>query len=364
MELALYCPDCGYYDREKDSLGRRGDYYTSVSVGSLFGELLGWQFAEWLEPGRAAGRKIRIVEAGAHDGKLAGDLLAWLRQYRPALFEPLQYWIVEPSRRRRDWQRQNLAPFGDQVRWVAKLDELAPAASAAPRPQDSARGWEVIFSNELLDALPVHRLGWDAQKRAWFEWGVALEAGRFVWTRMADKAPAPGAPTAEELLAFSWPGLPLDNDLRERLPDGFSLEVCPDAAAWWRAAANALAGGKLVTIDYGLTAEELIRPERPAGTLRAYHRHQASHEVLAQPGEQDITAHVNFTAMQKAGESAGLQTEGLLTQAQFLTRIAAQTWAAENRFGAWTAARIRQFHTLTHPEYLGRSFRVLVQSRG
>jgi SAM-dependent MidA family methyltransferase len=104
-------------------------------------------------------------------------------------------------------------------------------------------------------------------------------------------------------------------------------------------------------------------PERKAGTVRGYHHHQPSNNVLAHPGDQDITAHVNFTAIQAAGESAGLSTDAFLSQAQFLTGIAARIWKNEHSFGEWTPERTRQFQTLTHPEHLGRSFRVLVQSR-
>ena len=104
-------------------------------------------------------------------------------------------------------------------------------------------------------------------------------------------------------------------------------------------------------------------PERSEGTLRAYHRHRASNDVLACPGDQDITAHVNFTAIRAAGESAGLRTDAFQTQAQFLTSIAARTWADEAPFGKWTSERTRQFQTLVHPAHLGRAFRVLVQER-
>ena len=121
--------------------------------------------------------------------------------------------------------------------------------------------------------------------------------------------------------------------------------------------------GRLVTIDYGLTADEFLVPERMQGTARAYSHHQASRDVLADPGEQDITAHVNFTAIQTAGQLAGLRTDAFMTQAQFLTGIAGRVWKSGASFGAWTPERTRQFQTLTHPEHLGQSFRVLVQSR-
>src|SRR5262245_46773071 len=105
MDLALYCPDFGFYEKQKDCVGRRGDFYTSASVGSLFGELLAFQFAGWLEELQTAGGRLQIMEAGAHDGRLAADILAWFKSRRPALFERIGYLIVEPSARRQEWQR-------------------------------------------------------------------------------------------------------------------------------------------------------------------------------------------------------------------------------------------------------------------
>src|SRR2546426_5986906 len=106
MRLALYCPKYGYYEQMAGRIGREGDFYTSVSVGSLFGELLAFQFAGWLEAEvRSQESEVRIVEAGAHDGKLAQDLLGWMRRRRPQLFERVEYFINEPSKRRQAWQR-------------------------------------------------------------------------------------------------------------------------------------------------------------------------------------------------------------------------------------------------------------------
>jgi SAM-dependent MidA family methyltransferase len=133
---------------------------------------------------------------------------------------------------------------------------------------------------------------------------------------------------------------------------------------WWREAAGILGRGKLLTIDYGFEAEDFFRPERAGGSLRAYYRHHLNPDVLAQPGQQDLTTHVNFTALQQAGEAAGLNTERFASQAQFLTGIAPHLWQGEAPFGEWTPQQRRQFLTLTHPEHLGRPFRVLIQSRG
>jgi SAM-dependent MidA family methyltransferase len=146
------------------------------------------------------------------------------------------------------------------------------------------------------------------------------------------------------------------------LPDGYTIETCPAAENWWREAAGILERGKLMTVDYGLTSDELFLPSRLRGTLRAYFRHHASDDLLANVGEQDLTAHINFSAIQTAGESMGLRTEMFSTQSQFLTQILVKT-SKNNSLGKWTPAQARQFQTLTHPEHLGRAFRVLVQSR-
>ncbi|HLZ54678.1 MAG TPA: SAM-dependent methyltransferase, partial [Verrucomicrobiae bacterium] len=149
MELALYCPDYGYYQTNKDNPGRRGDFYTSVSTGELFGQLLAFQFARWLEPEvRSQRSEVRIVEAGAHDGALAKDILTWLQLGRPELFGRIQYCIIEPSARRQAWQTEKLGKFAPQVRWASSFQELMGRDSVGPTqpstPNPGLHG--VIFS--------------------------------------------------------------------------------------------------------------------------------------------------------------------------------------------------------------------------
>ncbi len=337
MELALYCPESGYYETDMAKVGRGGDFITSVSVGNLFGQLLGFHFAELLEAAEQSPPRT-IVEAGAHDGRLAADILGWLRTHRPELFRELKYWILEPSLKRQGWQQFALREFSENVGWVRDISELAPQSVG-----NKING--IIFSNELLDAFPVHRYAWDKTTSRWFEWGVAAEGNHFVWVRMENP-----------LLKIGYP------ELSEVLPDGYTIECSPAASNWWHAAASVLGQGRLLAIDYGFTDEEQFLPSRQRGTVRAYFRHRVSDDVLANPGEQDLTAHVNFSAIQKAGETAGLMTRSFFTQAKFLTQILARTEAVGN-FGAWNSHRTRQFQTLTHPEHFGRAFRVLIQAR-
>jgi SAM-dependent MidA family methyltransferase len=244
----------------------------------------------------------------------------------------LEYWIIEPSPPRQATQRAMLARCAN-VRWFENISAIS----------DGVHG--LIFSNELLDAMPVHPFAWNAQQRRWEEMGVASDRESFVWTRLQNPTIAP-------------PDLPAA--LLDVLPDGYVVELAPGSSQWWHNAAAALAQGKLMTIDYGGTLEEMLSPNRASGTLRAYAKHRVSNDVLANPGEQDITAHVNFFEIQRAGEGAGLKTKAFTTQSQFLTEVARELWM---RRGAWPPNQVRQFQTLTHPEHLGRPFRVLIQAR-
>lgn len=314
MELALYCPNLGYYERPGSRIGKAGDYYTSVSVGPLFGQLLAFQFGKWLE---GISGPVQIVEGGAHDGRLAADILSGLPG---SLLERLEYWVIEPSVNRQKWQQETLNEFAGKVRW---FKDFPP----------EVRG--VIFCNELLDSMPFKRIGWDAKQGTWFEWCVTED---FQWAR----------------LPYSW-SVPMDAELTAVLPDGYTLDVNLAAAKWWIRARHALRGGTLCALDYFLEDHEVWRPERINGTARAYRNHRVSDDLLADPGEQDITSHVHVTPLRGFGKEE-FTSEPIMTQAKFLTRILQQGARLGESFAA-------QFKTLTHPEHLGEKFKVLIQFR-
>lgn len=344
MEMALYEPGLGYYERHTHQIGTSGDFFTSVSVGPLFGELLARQFLRWateipLNP-------LRLLEAGAHDGRLATDVLEALQRLAPETFAALEYVILEPSPARAADQRERLQRFAPRVRWVESWEDTALA------------GFEgVMFSNELLDAFPIHRYAWDKTAQGWMEMRVGEESGRFVWrkTPVAWSAMRACGPDSDQ-------SAPLDA-LFAVLPDGFVVETCPAGLEWWSKAARTLRRGWLLTLDYGHSAVEYWRPERADGTLRAYRAHRVLGNVLDEPGEQDLTAHVNFTAVRQAGEAEGLRTVVQQSQGQFLRAILEAELGRDPTWAREFSQRLREFQTLTHPEFLGRPFQVLAQRR-
>jgi len=339
MELALYHETHGYYEKRSDQVGTSGDFITSVSVGDLFGRLLAFEFASWIRVLREGGHDppFQIVEAGAHRGQLAHDILSEIQTMAEDVFTDVQCIIIEPSERRREWQRETLSEFEGRVLWREDWSELT-------RNNGPVNG--IIYSNELLDAFPVHRYVWDAEAAAWFETGVAGNADTLVWTRLSGARESP-----------------IDPELCRHLPNGFIFESTPSAVEWWSQAASALGAGKLVAIDYGAEFEELVSPVRSNGTLRAYRNHSHVDSVLSDPGEQDLTATVNWSAIRTAGETAGLNSSNLAIQATFLTRILARAVDSSPENWQLTPKQIRQFQMLTHPSHLGQKFQTFIQSK-
>lgn len=336
MALALYAPEVGYYEQPERPIGRSGDFYTSVSVGPLFGMLLAEQLTTW---SRASGAsEWHWIEAGAHDGQLACDILNALDLWHPEDQPRVHYHILEPSQVARQRQETRLSPIPSGVRWSRDWSELPSAA----------RRQGILVANELLDALPLQRWTWQAASRTWWEMGVDFQTDRFVTTTLpADRDRQPS----------------IAPELADVLPDGWILERCPAAEKWWGEAASTLSSGRLLAFDYGEDSPQGCNPGSPSGTARAYFRHQRCDDLLDQPGAQDLTAHVAFDRIRAEAEVRGWQTDALLPQGRWLGRVATEILRRNGPDAVWLAAQARALQSLTHPGHLGLAFKVLSQHR-
>ena len=329
MAAALYEPERGYYARESRQIGRRGDFFTSVSVGPLFGEILARRFLrQWLDLGSPP--RWRLIESGAHDGTLAADVLGALAALDRQAFEALDYVIPEPLPVLQAAQRVTLARYPDNVRFTTHLLDLA----ADPLPG-------IAFGNELLDALPFHLVEWHSGH--WRECRVTSGPdGGFAWTLGA---------IADPLLLAAL--APLGDDF----PDGYRTEVRTCLRSLLEPLTRCLHAGLMIWIDYGFARPDYYHPDRTAGTLRTFANHQAAANPLANPGSADITAHVDFTALAEAALALGGRPTVFRSQGSWLTDTA-RAWLLEQE-GKPQPAFLRQFQTLTHPAHLGASFHVL-----
>lgn len=335
MTEALYHPDLGYYARETRQVGRAGDFYTSVSVGPLFGKLLARRFLQWWK-NAGSPEKWRVIESGAHDGTLAADILTELQALSPTAFAALEYAIPEPLPRLQAAQRETLAGFPS----VRFLD--SPASLAA----DPLPG--IAFGNEVLDALPFHVIEW--RDGRWHECLVALENDRFIWELDAQ----PLSPALQAAIA----NLPSPSG---SFPEGYRTEVRTCFPAFFQPLLDALTSGLLIWPDYGYERDDYYHPDRTTGTLRTFAKHRAAEDPLVSPGEMDITAHVDFTAATQAAESLDCRSLAFRTQSNWLTGLA-RDWLLSQE-GKPNPAGLRQFQTLTHPGHLGTRFHILELSK-
>lgn len=323
MARALYDPDGGYYASSGKRVGKSGDFITNVSMGPVFGEVMAGQIVEMWE---ALGRPgdFVVCEQGANDGHLAADIL---RGLEPTPLSGVRMILIEPVPALRRVQQELLR--GANVSWVAAPDELPEMCG-------------VHYSNELLDALPVHVLR--SHGTGWSELSVAREHDRFVWSE--------GPPGDEvRLLAESLP-------LR---PQGFTTEVCTGYGALMRGVGERIRRGFFLAIDYGLSAREFLDEHRREGTLRCYSRHRQDGRPLEDVGQKDLTAHVNFSHLVQAADAAGWSLGGFADQHHFLVGAATKMLLALD--GQPNPTKLRPLTALLHPENMGRQFQAIVFSR-
>jgi SAM-dependent MidA family methyltransferase len=317
MEQALYHRQFGYYSSGRAQIGRKGDYFTNVSVGPLFGRMLAVQFAEmWEIMGHPD--DFTIVEQGAHHGEFANDVLTAMREF-PAT---LRYCIVESFPILRERQEETLAGFADKVTWRKTLSDLEPFSG-------------LHFSNELLDSMPVRLIAREASGD-WQEKFVDESGENFVFVTK---------PIADAELR---------SHLEKLLVSGtaaYETEVNLQAIDWIKDVAQKLARGFVLAVDYGYRRPEFYAAERTTGTLQAFARHRAVSSPLADAGVVDITAHVDWTSVAGSAQQSGLDLLGFTDQHHFLTGLLAKYSPDENER--------RALQTLLHPEFLGTRFQYL-----
>jgi SAM-dependent MidA family methyltransferase len=388
MELCLYHPELGYYSRNAEQFGKAGDFYTSSDVHAVFGRLLAREFEEvWRALG--APPEIEILELGAGRGLFAQDVLAWSEKKFPEFFHALHYSLAENSAKLRDRIRsvlavflesgkassvsenpdekhvhQRLKPwFSDASRSMAETEPSRNGSFYAVTNQTREGGASVVpanamdertlaaevpvivFANEFFDALPVEILSQEGALR------ISTKDGQFVETWVP--------PSAEELEFLDRYGVHPGSGERIELPLVANRYMARLAAS--------LRTGMIIAVDYGYTRLEQLAG-RHRGTLMAYRQHSATPNPYEAPGDQDLTAHVNFSALAAAAEGGGMQVQPLLTQSQFLMGIGESNQFADAfedcRMPQERAKVALQLKHLVTPAGMGETFHVLVATKG
>lgn len=335
MAQVLYHPQYGYYMVTRDRIGKSGDFFTSSSVNALFGRLVARQLMQMAA--LLPAEMFQVVEQGAGEGHLALDILDTLAEEAPELYARLTYTLIELSQDNRQRQAKNLAGHNGKITWCGEDD------------------WSIIsgcfLSNELVDAFPVHIV--EKHSGVLHEVFVTSREDAFVEELRASSDPRLDA-------YFSWLGCgPIE---------GNRAEVNLAALDWMRLVGQRVRQGFVLTIDYGYPAKELYAPHRRAGTLMCYHRHQADDNPYDRVGEKDITAHVDFTALQKAGSEVDLETLCFSEQYRFLLGLGffeelvrLEATAANEKEAR--ALRLSLKNLIMPEAGMGETFKVLVQGK-
>jgi len=343
MHLALYHPDKGYYSRSKNKIGKSGDFYTSVSVGSIFGEVLANGFAEMIEE-QLNHQPCYLVEFGGGTGDLILHILnEWKRNF-PHLVDKVNVILIERSPFHRQLQREKLDGF--DVQWFETWED-------AVKQFGSISG--VVYSNELIDAFPVYLL--EFHNGEWLEVRVSWDAET---EQLVESLREISSPDLLDYIQHEESDIPKIN--------GYRIEVNLDAKKWLTNVSTGLNQGYMVTIDYGYKREDLYLPQRKSGTLLCYHQHIASNNPLEDPGEKDITSHIHFSLLMEKGEELGLSNLGLFTQRQYLMNGGIlnklQEHQETNPLHGANSKRNRAIRQLIMPGGMGDTFKVLVQAKG
>ncbi|MGZ8523933.1 MAG: class I SAM-dependent methyltransferase [Chitinophagaceae bacterium] len=328
MEMSLYYPGLGYYTSANDKIGKDGDFYTSVWLTAVFGEMVAKQLEEmWTILGK---EDFTIVEYGGGNGSLCRDILRQL-QHNPELYAKLHYCIIE--KKGRTPEHEKLVIPG-KLSWHESIQEIPPMTGC-------------ILSNELLDNFAINQV-------------MMKDELMEVWVDYKDGFVELLHPASRELKNYL-------EQLQVNLPKGFRTEISLQAVDWIKDIAGVLQKGFVLTIDYGSPSPDLYNPCRSAGTLVCYHKHTKNYCPYINIGNQDITAHVNFSALYHWGLKNGLQYSGFTNQASFLLGLGLTEHLNKQEQNSKTdpgdkTKKAVMLHTFLAD--MGRKFKVLIQNKG
>jgi Uncharacterized conserved protein len=329
MEASLYYPGLGYYTGCCQRFGEQGDYYTSPYVSPAFGAMIARQLEEmWENMGKP---DFTIVEYGAGNGMLCHDILHYLKE-NTSLYKHLYYCIIEKSPLLREKQQTHLH---EKVIWLDAIEQISGITGC-------------ILSNELVDNFSVHRVKMEEELKE-----VYIDYQDKVFLEILKPAPA----VLQDYLV----------EQGVSLPSGFCTEINLEAKDWISSIAGALNRGYVMTIDYGYAAHELYSEKRRAGTLICYNRHEINDQPYTNIGEQDITAHVNFSALKEWGTKQGLNCCGLTNQAGFLLSLGLKEYLRTIALAGMdllSAVKKEAFITRKLLLEMGERFKVLIQQKG
>lgn len=328
MEQALYHPKLGYYSKA----AHQDDYYTNADVHPVFGEIMARFLLDEYRDSLKGVIELRVVELGAGEGKLCRNIIQSFKESAPEIYKNFKYICVEKSPARRSACESMGEAFPGRVEIKEDFD-FGPESFSG-----------VVFSNEFFDALPFHR--------------VLQDGGTLKEIRVGNGLKETTLPAVKEL-----------RDYFERLgefpKDGARAEVPLWAVEWMGKIARAVKRGAVLSIDYGFEASEILSDIRPEGTALCHYRHSTNRDFYARVGEQDITSHVNFSALIKEGEKWGL-TSALMTQSHFVLEHGFEKAVEKIEKIADPKPRMRlssAVKSLVHPESMGGVFKVLLQKK-
>ena len=339
MDIALYHNDYGYYMADIQRIGKDGDFYTSPDVQPFMGKVLGEQLQKmWESLGKVP---FSVIEMGAGKGLMAFDILSHIKDVHPEFFDNLTYIIIEKSVNFRERQEKLLGDFNEKVKWADSIYDL----------NMSNKLTGCVLTNELVDALPFHRVYQDND--TFKELFVTIENDLF--TEVID------APSTDKLLQHM-------KRLKLPLVDGMKTEINLAAMEWQKDIASILDKGFVLTIDYGYPASIYYAPSRSKGTFLCYYKHTTNENPYERIGLQDITAHVDFTSLALEGKELGLDLIAFTDMASFLMFNGKDLIEKEFQVGldlnqVTAFKKISAIKNLIHPEGMGGTFKVLIQGK-